>query len=880
MSTERGIHGPVQGLVVGDHNRVEIVLPPGESVPFMAPPRPRHSLIGRTEALDALRRDVLAGHDSALFALKGIPGVGKTALAIALAHDPRVGGTFIGGVLWAGLGPSPDVMTLLANWGAALGIPAEQLATAASPQARAQIVHLAIGLRRMLLIVDDAWSLEAALAFRLGGPNCVHLLTTRIPAVATRFAAKATDIKELQRDASLRLLTRLAPEAAEADPAGVGDLVDLVSGLPLALILIGNHLRTRSAGGSRRRVRETIVRLRDAKNRLTVSEPRGLLDSGAYDTPLSLAASIQVSDAALPDEGRRALRDITAFPAKPNSFGEDAAADVLERGFEDIDLLVDLGLLEHTGDQRYTLHQAIHDYAHADGPTTRARERLARHYVHSLEATRMPRSGSTRPDGLDEGWSADTANVLTALDYAQERGLHEELVSGANDFAEHLNRRGLLTQAQLHLERALAVADRVSDVDALTRTRINLAGVYQQRGELRAAEDLLDKGLGKGTDAARGGLRFDALLKLGWVRGRLGKVSEARAALSAALDIHDEIDRPGGRAAALMGLGWLDTVHGRQAEAAESLVAALEVARSTGEKYQIADILQRVGWLEGMRGRREQAQEAFAEAASVARENGFPTVLVDALNGLGWLDGLRGDYGSARVLFEEAIAFAEATGYAERYTLLGGLAWVVKEEGDFADARARYEEALVIAREKGETEKTSLFLAKLAELEVLLGEPGNARVHAREAVDLARELHLPDRLVDPLRTLATIARGQGLPERALSFLDEATGPAREIGNDFLLADVANETGLAHLDLGRLETAEEFMITAADHARRADAGDALGRALFGRAKLALARDDLAGVRAFVADALRVLDGASPALAREVSAWRDQVLGSST
>jgi hypothetical protein len=168
---------------------------------------------------------VIAGRDSALFALRGIPGVGKTALAIAVAHDPQVGGAFIGGVLWAGLGPDPDVMTLLANWGDALGIPGEQLANAATPQALAQIVHLAIGLRRMLLVVDDAWSVEAALTFRLGGPNSVHLLTTRIPEVATRFAARAVEVKELGRDAGSQLLTELAPEAAAAHPDGVRDLV-------------------------------------------------------------------------------------------------------------------------------------------------------------------------------------------------------------------------------------------------------------------------------------------------------------------------------------------------------------------------------------------------------------------------------------------------------------------------------------------------------------------------------------------------------------------------------------------------------------------------------------------------------------------------------
>src|SRR5262249_11038179 len=102
----------------------------------------------------------------------------------------------------------------------------------------------------------------------------------------------------------------------------------------------------------------------------------------------------------------------------------------------------------------------------------------------------------------------------------------------------------------------------------------------------------------------------------------------------------------------------------------------------------------------------------------------------------------------------------------------------------------------------------------------------------------------------------------------------------QIGNDFMLADLANESGLAHLDLGNLDTAQAFIAAAENHARRAEAGDALGRALFNRAKLFLARGDNAAAQTAVADALRVLEGASPALAREVSVWRDQVLGSST
>ena len=49
-------------------------------------------------------------------AAEGLPGVGKTTLAVALAHHPRILTHFRDGILWAGLGPTPDVMSLLGNW--------------------------------------------------------------------------------------------------------------------------------------------------------------------------------------------------------------------------------------------------------------------------------------------------------------------------------------------------------------------------------------------------------------------------------------------------------------------------------------------------------------------------------------------------------------------------------------------------------------------------------------------------------------------------------------------------------------------------------------------------------------------------------------------
>ncbi|MFI5274228.1 MAG: helix-turn-helix domain-containing protein, partial [Ktedonobacterales bacterium] len=71
----------------------------------------RYGLIGR----DELMRHIKASLESTaagipLVALYGLPGAGKTALASALAQDSSVLARFVGGVFWAGLGLSPNML--------------------------------------------------------------------------------------------------------------------------------------------------------------------------------------------------------------------------------------------------------------------------------------------------------------------------------------------------------------------------------------------------------------------------------------------------------------------------------------------------------------------------------------------------------------------------------------------------------------------------------------------------------------------------------------------------------------------------------------------------------------------------------------------------
>src|SRR5436190_1149210 len=93
-------------------------------------------LVGRDSLLHRLRQRLAAGEDvgsgvretpETLMALNGLPGVGKTSLSVQLAYDQEIRHHFYAGVLWAGLGPRPNVLGHLSRWGALLGIASKEL---------------------------------------------------------------------------------------------------------------------------------------------------------------------------------------------------------------------------------------------------------------------------------------------------------------------------------------------------------------------------------------------------------------------------------------------------------------------------------------------------------------------------------------------------------------------------------------------------------------------------------------------------------------------------------------------------------------------------------------------------------------------------------
>jgi hypothetical protein len=162
---------------------------PGHRAPFLAPPRLPCELAGQSQLLADLK-ERLRESRQAFLALFGSPGVGKTALAIALTHDKSMLHRFSDGILWARLGRAPHSRASLTTWAGILGMAKPEMDRLATNEAWAEALQSRIGERRMLLVIDDARQVETALLFKVGGPNCAHLVTTRCPRVAVYFAGE------------------------------------------------------------------------------------------------------------------------------------------------------------------------------------------------------------------------------------------------------------------------------------------------------------------------------------------------------------------------------------------------------------------------------------------------------------------------------------------------------------------------------------------------------------------------------------------------------------------------------------------------------------------------------------------------------------------
>ena len=214
---------------------------------YGVPELPPHYL-PRAAYLAGLKQKLLAGGanvgitgQSSAVGLQGMGGIGKTVLAVALAHDSETQQMFSDGIYWLTIGQKPSLLDLQNQLLRQLTGSKETLTT--EQEAKDALCEALQG-RPALVVIDDAWTLDAADAFPVTAPPSRLLITTRNNEVLVGLGAEEHRVDVLLPDDALKMLTewvgekspdKLPPEAAEvAKECGY---------LPLALAMIGAMIR-------------------------------------------------------------------------------------------------------------------------------------------------------------------------------------------------------------------------------------------------------------------------------------------------------------------------------------------------------------------------------------------------------------------------------------------------------------------------------------------------------------------------------------------------------------------------------------------------------------------------------------------------------------
>jgi hypothetical protein len=337
--------------------------------PGSAPPLPA-LIVGRENDLRALKvRLGIDGNMSAaplqvLTAVRGWPGVGKTTLAAALAHDPEIGAAFPDGILWASLGQDAPILSYLAAWGRAFGI--DDIIRDSIEEASARLTAL-LREKRVLLIVDDVWEVAHAMPFKVGGRGCKLLITTRLTGVADALAPTPDAIYKLgvlTDDKALELLRTLAPDVVRQHPAACRELVRELEGLPLALQVAGHMLRVEASYGFD--VTTLVNELREGAKLLTATAPADRSDL-ANETIPTVAVLLQKSTDRLEPFTRDCFAILGAFVPKPATFDLEAMQAVwmieADAAKTTARMLLARGLLEPIDSGRFWMHALLVTHA-------------------------------------------------------------------------------------------------------------------------------------------------------------------------------------------------------------------------------------------------------------------------------------------------------------------------------------------------------------------------------------------------------------------------------------------------------------------------------------------------------------------------------------
>jgi DNA-binding SARP family transcriptional activator/tetratricopeptide (TPR) repeat protein len=604
--------------------------------------------------------------------VSGTAGVGKTTLAVHLAH--RVAARFRDGQLYVNLrGFTPDATPvepaealrdlLHTLGGSGLRVPSDL-------SGRTTLYRSLLAGRRMLILLDNAREASQLRPLLPGAAGCLVLVTSRdqlLGLAATEDAALLRLDLPSGAEANRLLAARAGAARVAAEPAAAREIVAGCARLPLALAVIA----ARAAASPHLPLSRLAEELRDASRRIdpfTGSDPatdiRAVLDC-SYRT-LSGAAA-------------RMFRLLAVHPGPDTTVAAAAGLAGLTPAATG-PLLTELtvaNLLTEHRPGRFTFHDLLRGYADerlAEGgdDDAAALRRVLDHHLHTAydaayllypqrqrDDPAPPEPGSAPLRLADQTaamrWYADEREVLLrCVDRAAAAGYHARVWQLANALVTYLHRAGYWESWAATQVTAVTAADRAGDAIAAARAHRHLARAYIQLNRLDDAVEHLREALRRFAAIGDEAGAAHAHMGLTMVFDRQDRHADALVHARAALEMYRSAGNVAGEANALNTLGWHEAELGDFDPALTHCTAALALLGRIGNPYAEADTRDSIAYIYFHRGELDVAMEFYSAALELRRRFGDRYETATTLVRIGDVQAAAGAAADSRTSWSEA----------------------------------------------------------------------------------------------------------------------------------------------------------------------------------------------------------------------------------
>jgi tetratricopeptide (TPR) repeat protein len=655
--------------------------------PYLAPALPEH-FVERDEII-RIKTQLVQRSTGMLtpIVLHGSPGMGKTLIATALAHDADILENYPDGVLWVTLGEGNDVQGAQSIWGSALGDPLSHIPDTAS---RSNLLRSLLSQSRMLLILDDVVDIEQVRLLHVGGPNCARIIITAKEEVAFGLKARRVDVGGLAELEALSLLTEWSGLLPDIYLPTVREIVKRLGNSPLALALVGGQARQ---GITWLRLLEV---LRNDQGPIATLDTQ---DAGVRQNALGLIINLVLSRFGSSHLQQAAL--LGAFAAGSGApFNADAAAAcwgvTRPEAEEKLALLVEAALVYELGDGLYMIHEALRNHLRrAANPSdlARASERVYTHYLALIDgelnqperinselgqimaarqATRSvnPSMSNLFSDALittferrglwanlvklatetvreanehgnvmrEQVYLADLGYALTVLGNYEgaKKRFHRSLdisrilgdpageASALNNIGVVHERQGRLQEAEKHYRESLVIRENLGIRADVTETLNNLAGVLYQRQVYDAAQTMYQRVLDMRTVLEDREGQAETWLHIGATYEAMGKDIEATQAYERGLAIYSNLAHDAGQAQALNNLGIVAFNQGESQRALQYFEKSQAIKERIGDKLGQSLTLNNIALLHENMGSPQKALDHYQSSYAILDKLGDP----------------------------------------------------------------------------------------------------------------------------------------------------------------------------------------------------------------------------------------------------------------